>query len=120
MKLKRIASRQRRFLVVSLAALCLAGIGVSDRYFEVSKNLGIFSSLYRQVNRVYVDSVDSGVLMQKGIDAMLESLDPYTSFIPASEAEDYKFVTTGTYGGIGATIRIKGDYVCIGEPYEGF
>ena len=100
--------------------ICLAGIAVQERFFDVSRSLDIFNSLYREVNRVYVDTVPAEKLMQKGIDAMLETLDPYTSYIPASEAEDYRFMTTGIYGGIGATIRLKGDYVCISEPYFGF
>jgi len=92
----------------------------TDDYFEVSKNLDIFSSLFREVNIHYVDSTNPSKLMKKGIDAMLESLDPYTNFIPESEIDDYRFMTTGQYGGIGALIRQKGDYVAVSEPYEGF
>jgi carboxyl-terminal processing protease len=58
--------------------------------------------------------------MKKGIDAMLKSLDPYTTYIPESEIEDFRFMTTGQYGGIGALITKRGDYVYISEPYEGF
>src|ERR1043165_1285395 len=58
--------------------------------------------------------------MKKGIDAMLETLDPYTNYIPESDIEDYRFMTTGQYGGIGALIRTSGDYVSISEPYEGY
>jgi carboxyl-terminal processing protease len=58
--------------------------------------------------------------MKKAIDSMLESLDPYTNYIPESELEDYKYMTTGQYGGIGSLIRRKGDYIAISEPYEGF
>jgi carboxyl-terminal processing protease len=107
-------------MLALLALVMVAGVSMPDRYFEVSRNLDVFNTLFRQVNRVYVDSVDAGKLMQEGIDAMLVSLDPYTQYIPESKAADFRFVTTGTYGGIGATIKMKGDYVCIGEPYEGF
>lgn len=107
-------------VVLCTGALSFFSAAFVDRYFEVSKNLDIFSSLFRQVNTVYVDSVDSGKLIQKGIDEMLESLDPYTTFIPESKADDFRFVTTGVYGGIGATIRMNGDYVCVSEPFEGF
>jgi len=121
MKAKKTAKK----LSVTAVVLCTAVLAFFssafvDSYFELAKNLDIFSSLFRQVNAVYVDSVDSGKLMQKGVDAMLESLDPYTAFIPESKADDFRYVTTGMYGGIGATIRLKGDYVCISEPYEGF
>jgi len=88
--------------------------------FEISKNLEIFTTLYRQIHINYVDEINPGDLMKKGIDAMLESLDPYTVYIPESEIEDYKLLTTGQYGGIGALIHQDGDYVVISEPYEGF
>ena len=59
-------------------------------------------------------------MIEKAIDSMLEDLDPYTTYIPESDIEDFRFQTTGQYGGIGAMIRKKGDYVVIAEPYEGF
>jgi carboxyl-terminal processing protease len=95
-------------------------LGFVDSYFEVSKNLDIFATLFRELNIYYVDETNPGDLMKKGIDKMLESLDPYTNFIPESEIEDYRYMTTGQYGGIGALIRQQGDYVYISEPYEGF
>jgi carboxyl-terminal processing protease len=91
-----------------------------DEYFEMTKNLDIFTSMFRDVNIYYVDSVDPGKLMKKGIDEMLNSLDPYTNFIPESEKGDYRYMTTGLYGGIGAVIRQKDDYAVISEPYEGY
>mgnify|MGYP006072507381 CR=1 FL=1 len=91
-----------------------------DNYFEISKNLDIFVNLYKQLNIYYVDETNPGELMKTGIDAMLESLDPYTVYIPESDIEDYRFMTTGQYGGIGSLIRRKGDYVVVAEPYEGF
>jgi len=88
--------------------------------FEISKNLDIFATLYKQLNYNYVDEIKPGKLMKIAIDAMLESLDPYTNFISESELEDYKFMTTGQYGGIGALIHKNGDYITISDPYEGF
>ncbi len=93
---------------------------VSDNYFEISKNLDIFVNLYKQLNIFYVDETNPGELMKTGIDAMLESLDPYTVYIPESDIEDYRFMTTGQYGGIGSLIRKKGECVVVAEPYEGF
>lgn len=95
-------------------------VGYVDSYFEISKNLDIFATLFRELNIYYVDDADPGKLMKTGIDAMLESLDPYTNYIPESNMEDYKLMTTGQYGGIGALIQKQGDYVVISEPYEGF
>lgn len=89
-----------------------------DNSFEVSKNLDIFYTLFRELNLYYVDETDPGELVKDGIDAMLESLDPYTVYIPESRMEDYQLMTTGSYGGIGAIIRQSGDYVAIIEPYE--
>jgi carboxyl-terminal processing protease len=86
--------------------------------FEISKNLEILSSLYKELNINYVDGANPAELMKTGIDAMLEELDPYTVFIPESEIEDYRFMTTGEYGGIGSLIHKRGDYIYISEPYE--
>ena len=90
-----------------------------DNYFEKSKNLDIFTSVYKELSSSYVDDIDSGELMKTAIDAMLESLDPYTTYIPESEIEDFRFQTTGEYGGIGAMISKVDEYVVL-LNYEGF
>ncbi len=95
-------------------------MGFVDNYFEISKNLDVFTTLYRELNVFYVDETDPGDLMKKAIDSMLESLDPYTTYIPESEIEDFRFMTTGQYGGIGAIISKRDEYVIVSEPYEGF
>lgn len=95
-------------------------IGAGESYFEVSKNLDIFASLYRELNTYYVDDTKPGELMKTGIDAMLSSLDPYTNYIPEARIEDFRFMTTGQYGGIGALIRKQDDHVIIADIYEGF
>lgn len=92
----------------------------SDDYFEISKNLSIFSSIYKELNVFYVDETSPGDLMKTGIDAMLKSLDPYTTYIPESDIEDYRFQISGEYGGIGALIRKVDEGIVITEPYEGF
>jgi carboxyl-terminal processing protease len=92
----------------------------NENNFEISKNLDIYTSLVRDLNKYYVDEIKSGELTNIGIEAMLESLDPYTVFIPESKVEDYRIITTGQYGGIGALIHQNGDYVYISDPYEGF
>ncbi|MCC7332552.1 MAG: S41 family peptidase [Flavobacteriales bacterium] len=107
-------------LIVALALSSVISVGYVDNYFEISKNLDIFATLFRELNTYYVDDSDPGKLMKTGIDAMLESLDPYTNYIPESNIEDYKLMTTGQYGGIGALIQKQGDFVIISEPYEGF
>ena len=103
-----------------------AGLGfysfreADDNYFEVSRNLDIFTSILRELTVYYVDPTDPKLLVEEGINSMLESLDPYTQFIPEEEAEDYRFITTGQYGGIGALIGQRGEDVIITDPYEGF
>jgi carboxyl-terminal processing protease len=87
-------------------------------YFEITKNLKILASIYEKINTLYVDEPIPGELMKIGIDAMLESLDPYTVFIPESNIEDYRFMTTGQYGGIGAIIKKIDNQLIITEPYE--
>ena len=91
----------------------------NEQGFEIVKNLDIFSNVMKELNTNYVDDIKPGELSKTAIDAMLESLDPYTNFITETEIEDYKFITTGEYGGIGALIHQNGEYVVISEPYEG-
>ena len=107
-------------LVAAIAIASLLSFGFADNFFEISKNLDIFSTLYKELNILYVDETDSGELMKTAIDAMLESLDPYTTYIPESDKEDFEFMTTGQYGGIGAVITKIDDWVYVSEPYEGF
>lgn len=108
------------FLIAIIGGYAVISYSFVDNYFEVSKNLDIFATLFRELNIYYVDETNPGDLMKKGIDDMLESLDPYTNYIPESEIEDYRYMTTGQYGGVGALIHQQGDYVVISEPYEGF
>ncbi len=98
----------------------IIGNSQSTNYFETSKNIEIFTDLYKELDIFYVDEVNSGDLIKTAIDEMLESLDPYTTYIPESDIEDYRFMTTGQYGGIGAMITKRGDFVFISEPYKGF
>ena len=108
------------FLAISLTITSIVSISFVDNYFEIAKNLDIFTTLYKELNTFYVDETNAGDLMKKAIDEMLKSLDPYTNYIPESEIEDFRFQTTGQYGGIGAMITKTGDYVVISEPYENF
>lgn len=111
---------------LGLLALCIGAMGfvgsafTNSPYFEISKNLDIFTALFKELNMYYVDDTEPGKLMKTAIDAMLESLDPYTVYIPESEIEDFNFQRTGQYGGIGALIRKQDDYVIISEPYLDF
>jgi carboxyl-terminal processing protease len=122
--LTRKSQRAPRWKMWLVAAAVAGGgaftISAGDSFFEISKNLEIFTELYKELNIYYVDDTQPGKLMKTGIDAMLASLDPYTQYIPESDIEDYRFMTTGQYGGIGALIKKKEDKVVVSDPYEGF
>src|SRR3989304_3011106 len=119
--MKNFLKRFKRMIVVTmLFTFSFASYSFVDSYFEISKNLDIMSSLLRELNAYYVDDIKPGDLMKKGIDGMLQSLDPYTEYYAESEIEDYKVMLTGQYGGIGAYVRQEGDYVVIAEQYDGF
>ncbi len=111
-----------------IIALCLSFLVFSlsmpaqekQNNFEISKSIDIYNSLFRELNLNYVDEINPGELNEAAINAMLEGLDPYTVFIPESEIETARFITTGEYGGIGALIQYDGEYVRISDPYYGF
>ena len=107
-------------IAISISISAFLSYGFADNYFELSKNLDIFSTLLKELNTYYVDDTKPGELMKTGIDAMLQSLDPYTNYIPESAIEDYRFMTTGQYGGIGALIHKDSNEIIVSEPYEGF
>jgi carboxyl-terminal processing protease len=106
---------------IVLVGFLLMGLNnIDNKNFEIAKNLDIYYSLFRELNTFYVDEVDPGKLVKKSIDDMLQSLDPYTNYIAESDIEDFRFMTTGEYGGIGALISKHGDEIIISEPYENF
>jgi len=88
--------------------------------FEIAKNLDIYSSLLKELNENYVDDINVTDLTKTAIDAMLNKLDPYTVFYQESDLEEFKLMTTGQYGGIGALIQPNDDYIIISEPYDGW
>jgi carboxyl-terminal processing protease len=123
MKQKILSISRVRLWIIAVAIVAASAVSLSfivDNDFEIAKNLDIFATLYKELNTNYVDELKPGELMKTAIDAMLESLDPYTTYISESDLEDYKLMTTGQYGGIGALIHKNGDYVVISDPYEGF
>ncbi|MGL5731432.1 MAG: S41 family peptidase, partial [Bacteroidales bacterium] len=91
----------------------------NEKNFELNKNLDLFYNIVRELDQFYVDSIKPDKLIMTGVDAMLSSLDPYTNFIPETDMDDFKFMTTGEYGGIGSLIGVKDGVIFISEPYEG-
>ena len=102
-----------------LIGLLTLGFTVKNSDFELVKSLDIFYTLFRELNLYYVDETQPEKLIETGINSMLSSLDPYTTYIPESELDDFNFMTTGEYGGIGSLIRAGASYAIIAEPYEG-
>ena len=114
---------KKRYIFGLLIITAVAGMSFTppaERYFEIAKNLDIFASLFKEVNALYVDEVNPNKLMRTGIDAMLNSLDPYTNYIPEDEVEDFRTMNTGQYGGIGAITRQIGHRTVVTMVYEGY
>ena len=120
MKTNRILKAALALSIVAIMGLSFWGFRTDQKNFEISKNLDIFYTLFRELNLFYVEDIKPEKLIKTGIDDMLESLDPYTTYIPEEEMDDFKFMTTGEYGGIGALISKRGDKIIVAEPYEGF
>lgn len=114
------SKNKRRLGVFVVIFALITGFTYTPDYFEISKNLDIFYSVYRELNVGYVDGTKPGQLMKTGIDAMLSSLDPYTVYYTENDIEDYRYMTTGEYGGIGAAVNDMNGKIIIAEPYEGF
>lgn len=111
---------KKYIVIICLSIASFFAFNFSQDYFEISKNLDVFNTLYRELNIAYVDETKPGQLMKTGIEAMLASLDPYTNYIAENDIEDYRMMTTGEYGGIGALIQDVNKKITITEPYEGF
>ena len=114
---------KRISFVALITTLCLSLSLVAQEKqnnFEIAKSLDIYNSLLRELNLNYVDEINPGELNEAAIKAMLDGLDPYTVFIPESDIENAKFMTTGEYGGIGAVIQYDGEFTRISEPYYGW
>jgi carboxyl-terminal processing protease len=110
---------KKKLSIVLVIALALFSFKQADDYFEVSKNLEIFSAVYKELHTGYVDEIKPGDMMKKGIDAMMMSLDPYTNFYTESQAEDAMIQRSGEFGGIGCSSMKRGDYIYITVVHKG-
>ncbi|HKI89530.1 MAG TPA: S41 family peptidase [Draconibacterium sp.] len=112
-------------LLLGTLLVAVLGIGFfsftgDQKNFEIAKNLDIYYTLFRELNMFYVDDINPNKLVKTSIDDMLQSLDPYTNYISEDQIEDFRFMTTGEYAGIGAVIGKQNGKIVISEPYEGF
>lgn len=107
-------------LMVVVAGVSFAFTKPAERYFEIAKSLDIFATLFKEVNAHYVDEVEPKKLINTGIDNMLQSLDPYTNYIPEEDLESFQILTTGQYAGIGALINVVNNKTVVTYPYRDF
>ena len=115
-------NKKKKLTAVLLLLITAAGIfafNENDKYFQIAKNLDIFAAFYRELNTYYVDDLPPEKMMHKGIEAMLEETDPFTDFVSEENLDDLKFMATGKYGGVGASINTNGEWTAITDVYEG-
>ena len=109
-------------VVLALLAIGIPSVAQNkDHNFDVAKNLDVFNAIYKQLDMMYVDTLNADEVIGNGINAMLRSLDPYTVYFPAEQQKELKEIYTGKFAGIGALIRYypKLKYTVIDEPYRG-
>ena len=112
--------RRLLFLLgLPLVLVVVVAASVKDDYFEMSKQLEIMQSAFRELNLFYVDELAPGELMETGIKAMLAQLDPYTRYFPETKMEDVRFMQTGEYGGVGASIETRNGQTIVVDLLEG-
>lgn len=106
-------------LAVVVVAICTTTLFATRNDFGLGRNMEIMVNLMHAIFTQYVDEVNADEMMENGAVGITSKLDPYTDFIPEKDMPDFEAMTTGRYGGIGALIRKKGDYVIVAEPYKG-
>ena len=119
--MKNIVKGIALFTILGLTSARIWAQKTDDHNFEMAKNLEIFHEIVSELDRFYVDTINPGLTIETGIQAMLRGIDPYTEYYPEKDMKDLKMMTTGKYAGIGAVIRqyTGRDYIYIDEPYEG-
>ena len=119
--MKRFIKGIALFAILGLASAGASAQKSQDHNFEIAKNLEVFHEIVSELDRFYVDTINPTKTIERGIQAMLSSIDPYTEYFPENDMKDLKMITTGKYAGIGAVIRqyTGRDYIYIDEPYEG-
>ena len=106
--------------IIMVVAVVFLFAGFSDIYFEINKNIELFSKVYKEISFNYVDEIEPEKFMRAGIEGMLSSLDPYTIFVDEKRKEDIDLITNGKYGGIGISIGVRGDNITVVEVMDGY
>jgi carboxyl-terminal processing protease len=112
--------KTKYFFPVIASAFLFIGVSFKEDFFEVAKQIEIFTTLFKELNKNYVDETNPGDLMDKAVKAMLSTLDPYTVYFNEQDVVKFKINNTGEYTGIGAVITRKADKLIIREPYKNF
>ena len=111
---------KRSLVVATVAVLWVGNTSFANNFFEIAKQIEIFTTLFKELNMNYVDDTNPGDLMDTAIKSMLEDLDPYTTFLNEQDVEAYKINNSGEYSGTGASVRSYVDKVVIVEAYQGY
>ncbi|SFC53356.1 S41 family peptidase [Flavobacterium phragmitis] len=112
---------KKKFIIpVATAGMLFVGTSFKEDFFEIAKQIEIFTTLFKAVNTNYVDETNPGDLMDKAIKSMLASLDPYTVYFNEQDVVNFKINNTGEYTGIGALISRKKDRLVVREPYKNY
>ncbi|NER14229.1 PDZ domain-containing protein [Leptobacterium flavescens] len=112
--------KKRIVLIVATVTILFVGTGFKSNFFEIAKQIEIFTTLFKELNMNYVDETNPAELMDTAIKSMLDDLDPYTRFLNEQDVEEYKIRNNGEYSGIGAVVRSYNDKLLIVEPYKGY
>ena len=118
-RMQALSNAKKIVLILFIGIISLAGTQ-TDTLFEITKNIEIFTDVYRTLQESYVDEPDPGNLIKTAIDAMLNKLDPYTVYYPESRIEEATFMQTGQYGGVGINTSRREDKILITDVYKGF
>lgn len=116
----KAVSKSLTIAVVAFFILATTAFVQNDRFFQIKKQLTIYSDLFREVSTRYIDEIDPETLMKRGIEGMLSGLDPYTVFVDEGEQQQIEILSSGTYGGIGIEAGFRGERVVIITPIDGY
>jgi carboxyl-terminal processing protease len=112
--------KKKIIILTSVVTVFFVGAGFKSDFFEIAKQIEIFTTLFKELNMNYVDETNPAELMDTAIKNMLEDLDPYTRYLNEQDVEEYKIKNAGEYSGIGAVVRGYKDKLLIVEPYKGY
>src|SRR5690606_26364786 len=117
--MKKLLKKRILFPLIAVCMLFTATSFKND-FFEIAKQIEIFTTLFKELNMNYVDEINPARLMDGAIKEMLDDLDPYTVYMNEQDVEEYKIKNSGEYSGIGAVVRSYHDKLLIVEPYKGY